>query len=174
MYEFPGLREGETIIFFVRKKWTAYIQVVLKFVINIAILLTIVNFLVDKFPSDSLAYLLLMEVCIFYLLAVWWVTYNGWLDEALDTFIITSQRVIDTTQSAFLSIEIASADLDQVQDVKGKVAGFLGGFLHFGHLDVQTAASKNVFHMNHVENPERYINEIIELKRKYVTEKNGG
>jgi hypothetical protein len=110
---------------------------------------------------------------LFYVLGGWWFTFNGWLDEELDTFVITSERIIDTTQSAFISIEIASADLDQVQDVRGRVAGFMGGLFHFGNLEMQTAGSKILFQMDHIENPERYIDEIIERKNAYLAKKNG-
>ena len=96
---------------------------------------------------------------------------NGWLDEEFDTVVITSERIIDTTQSAFVSIEISSADLDEIRDVSGKVAGFLGGIFRFGNLSIQTASAKNVFFMNYVKNPEGYIDTLIELKNRYLAKK---
>ncbi|MFH1375093.1 MAG: hypothetical protein ABIH35_00270 [Patescibacteria group bacterium] len=173
MTDFPGLREGEDVIFFIRKQWTAYIWIMVKFSVNLLVLFLLSHFLVQKFPQDSITFFLLTEALIFYLLGIWWFTFNGWLDEELDTFVITNERMIDTTQSAFLAIEIASADLDQVQDVKGKIAGFLGGLLKFGNLEVQTAGAKSVFLMDHVERPERYIDDIVERKNHYISLKNG-
>ena len=173
MFNFPGLREGEEILFFIRKHWFAYIGVIFKFLVNLIVLFATSYFLVDKFPHNSITYFLLVEAMLFYVLGGWWFTFNGWLDEELDTFVITSERIIDTTQSAFISIEIASADLDQVQDVRGRVAGFMGGLFHFGNLEMQTAGSKILFQMDHIENPERYIDEIIERKNAYLAKKNG-
>lgn len=173
MFDFPGLREGENVIFFIRKQWTAYIKVVVKLIANLVVLFSLSYFVVDRFPHDSITYFLLAEAMLFYILGVWWFTFNGWLDEELDTFVITNDRIIDTTQSAFISIEIASADLDQIQDVRGKVAGFLGGIFRFGNLEMQTAGSKILFQMNHVKHPERYIDEIIERKNAYIARRNG-
>ena len=171
MFYFPGLRADEHVIFFVRKQWTAYLGIMLEFALSILVLFLLFHFLVKKFPSDSIIYFLLIETLLFYLLGVWWWIFNKWLDEEFDTFVITNERIINTTQSAFISIEIASADLDQVQDVRGKVAGFLGGLFKFGNLEVQTAGSKILFEMHFVERPERYIDEIVELKNKYITQK---
>ena len=172
MFNFPGLRTEENILFFIRKQWTAYIRVVLKLVLNLAIVFLLSYFIVDKFPHDSISYFLLIQAILFYIMGIWWSTFNGWLDEELDTFVITTERIIDTTQSALISIEIASADLDQVQDVRGKVAGFFGGLFHYGNLQVQTAGAKILFQMDHVENPEKYIDEIVERKNSYLAQKN--
>ena len=172
MLKFPGLHETENAVFFIRKQWTAYIQVATKFIIGLVILFLFSYFLVNKFPKESISYFLLVEGMLFYILWLWWTTFIGWLDEELDIFVITNERIIDTTQSAFLAIEIASADLDQVQDVRGKIAGFLGGLFRFGNLEVQTAGSKILFLMDHVEHPERYIDEIIELKNRYIAKQN--
>ncbi|MFH1375384.1 MAG: hypothetical protein ABIH35_01805, partial [Patescibacteria group bacterium] len=84
MLDFPGLRESETVVFFIRKLWTAYLQVVFKFAINMLILFLLSYFLVDRFPKDSITYFLLVEAMLFYVLGVWWFTFNGWLDEELD------------------------------------------------------------------------------------------
>jgi len=173
MYSFPGLHAGEHVIFFIRKQWTAYIQIVAKLAVNLVALLVLFYFFVQKFPQNSITFFLLIEMLIFYLLGVWWWVFNSWLDEELDTFVVTNERVINTTQSAFLSITVASADLDQVQDVRGKVAGFLGGLFKFGNFEVQTAGSKILFLMDHIEKPERYIDEVIELKNKFIAQKNG-
>lgn len=173
MDNFPGLREGEHIVFFIRKQWTAYIRVVFKLIVNLLIAIVLSMYLSANMSPDSISYFLFVQIIIFYLMGVWWSTFNGWIDEELDTFIITNERIIDTTQSALLSIEIASADLDQVQDVRGKIAGFLGGLFRYGNLEVQTAGAKVIFRMDYVENPERYIDEIVERKNNYIAAKNG-
>ncbi|MFH0776361.1 MAG: hypothetical protein V1936_01990 [Patescibacteria group bacterium] len=168
MESFPGLRPGEQVIFFVRKHWMAYVRVFLKLLLNLVVMSLLAYFIVAKFPHDSITYFILVEGLLFYLLGIWWFTFNGWLDEELDAFIITNERIIDTTQSAFLSIEIASADLDHVEDVRGKVSGFAGGLLHVGNIEVQTAGSEVLFFMNYIKSPERYIDQIIELKDAFV------
>ncbi|MBU1089997.1 hypothetical protein KKF38_04385 [Patescibacteria group bacterium] len=173
MSYFPGLRASEHVIFFIRKQWTAYIKIVVKLVANLAAGFALFYFFVLKFPQDSITFFLLMEMSIFYLLGTWWWVFNSWLDEELDIIVVTNERIINTTQSAFLAIEVASADLDQIQDVRGKVAGFLGGLFKFGNFEVQTAGSKILFLMDYVEKPERYIDEVIELKNKFVAKKSG-
>jgi len=170
---FPGLRGSEQIIFTIRKIWTAYLRVGAKLFANLIVIFLLGYFLIDLFPHDSITYFLLVEGLIFYMLAAWWFFFNGWLDEEFDAIVITNERIIDTTQSAFISIEISSADLDEIQDVSGKVAGFLGGIFRFGNLSIQTASAKNVFFMNYVKNPEGYIDTLIELKNKYLATKNG-
>ena len=129
MDDFPGLRPNEKVLFVVRKHWVAYLKIVFKLAVNLGIIFLLEYFIVNQFQHDSLTYLIFNEFLIFYLLGAWWFTFNGWLDEGLDTLIITSERIIDTTQSAFISIDISSADLDEIQDVSGKVAGFVGGFV---------------------------------------------
>ena len=167
MDNFPGLRANEKVLFVIRKHFSAYFKIVFKLFLNLVVALVLGFWLVDLFPHDSITYFIFVEFALFYALGAWWLLFNGWLDEALDTIVITNERLIDTTQSAFISIEIASADLDEIQDVRGKIAGFLGGLFHFGNLEVQTASAKNVFFMDHVTNPEKYIDLLIETKNKY-------
>jgi len=171
---FPGLHENEEVIFTIHKIWVAYVRVFSKLFMNLLIVFLLGYFLIDLFPHDSITYFLLTEALIFYILGAWWFFFNGWLDEEFDAIVITSERVIDTTQSAFISIEIASADLDEIQDVSSKVAGFWGGIFRFGNLSIQTASAKNVFFMNYVKNPESYIDTLIELKNRYLMKKDGG
>ena len=172
MSEFPGLREGEKVLFSIRKHWAAFLGTLFKLSINLVAIFLLAYFIVDQFPHNSISYFIFIELLVFYLLGAWWFFFKGWLDEELDTIVITNERIIDTTQSAFISMEIASADLDEIQDVKGKVAGFLGGMFRFGDLSVQTASAKNVFFMDYVRNPESYIDTLIEMKNEYVARKN--
>ncbi|MCF7846124.1 MAG: hypothetical protein K9L85_02710 [Candidatus Peribacteraceae bacterium] len=173
MNRFPGLRAEEKVLFSIRKHWAAFLGTLFKLFINLVIISLIAYYIVDQFPHNSISYFIFLELLIFYLLGSWWFFFNGWLDEELDTIVITSERIIDTTQSAFISMEIASADLDEIQDVKGRVAGFLGGIFRFGDLSIQTASAKNVFFMDHVRNPESYIDTLIEMKNEYIDRKNG-
>ncbi|MFH0834323.1 MAG: hypothetical protein V2A63_02960 [Patescibacteria group bacterium] len=173
MDDFPGLRAGERVLFVIRKVFAAYLGIMFKFLVNLGVVFLLSYFVVEKFPHGSISYFIFVEMLIFYLLGAWWFLFNGWLDEELDTIIITSERLIDTTESAFMSIAIASADLDEIQDVRGRVAGFLGGMLRFGDLEVQTASHTNVFFMEYIKNPEGYIDTLIELKNKYVAAQSG-
>jgi len=171
--DFPGLRATEKVLFVVRKHWVAYLKIFLKLAINLGIIFLLEYFIINRFPHGSLTYLIFNEFLIFYLLGSWWFTFNGWLDEELDTLIITNERLIDTTQSAFISIETSSADLDEIQDVSGKVSGFVGGLFHFGNLTAQTASAQNVFFMDYVKDPERYVDFLIESKTQYLAHKHG-
>ena len=70
MDNFPGLRAGENILFFVRKHWAAYLRIFFKLAIHLTVMFVLLFFLVEEFDHSSVTYFLLIEVMLFYLLGM--------------------------------------------------------------------------------------------------------
>lgn len=64
-----------------------------------------------------------------------------WVHYYLDTYIITSERVVSIDQVDFFHRRIAEADIGNVQDVKVRVNGFFATTLGFGNIRIQTAGA---------------------------------
>lgn len=146
----------------------AYFKIILKMLLQIAVATILAIFLVGKLDPQSVFFNLLALLLVFYLLTIWVWMLIRFLDEDFDTLVVTNERIIDTTQTKFLALSISSTDLDEVQDARSNTAGFLGGIFHYGTLDIQTAGKNVFFELDYVFEPERYIDQIIEMKETYI------
>jgi uncharacterized membrane protein YfcA len=146
----------------------AYFKVLLKMFFQVGVAAILAWFLVGQLDPQSIFFNLLALFLVFYLMTAWLWMFIRFFDEDFDTIIVTNERIIDTTQTKFLKLSISSTDLDEVQDARSSVAGFLGGIFHYGVLDIQTAGKHIFFELDYVSEPERYIDQIIELKETYI------
>lgn len=135
---------------------------------QVGIVIVLAFLLVSKLDPQSIFFNLLTLTLLFYLMSIWLWMFIRFLDEDFDTIIVTNERIIDTTQTKFLTLSISSTDLNEVQDARSNIAGFFGGVFKYGVLDIQTAAKHSFFDMDYVSEPERYIDHIIELKESYI------
>jgi uncharacterized membrane protein YdbT with pleckstrin-like domain len=68
-----------------------------------------------------------------------------WADYYLDTWIITSRRIIDVEQNGLFDRHIAEIPLSRVQDITIEVKGLIETLLHFGTIRIQTAGERDFF-----------------------------
>jgi len=141
------LFENEKILLVVRKHWfvmarTAILFFVLLFVPVIG------SFLFPYMKTAIPENLLYAGVNFFvslYFAAISAFLFFEWMDYYLDTWIITTRRIIDIEQQGLFSRHVAEIPLSRVQDITIEVNGILETLLRFGTIRIQTAGERDFF-----------------------------
>ncbi len=82
---------------------------------------------------------------------------------ALDVWIVTDRRIIDSTQHGFFNRTISELHLSRVQDISTQTKGIIPTFLKFGDLQVQTAGTEEKFKFFQIPNPGKVKDTIMKL-----------
>ena len=84
-------------------------------------------------------------------------------DYYLDTWIVTTRRVINIEQKGLFSRVISELHLNQVQDVTAETHGFIATILSYGHVYIQTAGTRERFEFKMVNDPVKVKARVSEL-----------
>jgi len=106
------------------------------------------------------------------LLIAWMIFFVIWTRYYLDVLIITDKRIIYVDQKGFFSREVATLNLDKIQDITITISGILATFLDFGTVKIQTAGESTEFIMRDVPEPSKIKSIIYELHHKQSTPPN--
>ena len=106
------------------------------------------------------------------LLIAWMIFFVIWTRYYLDALIITDKRIIYVDQKGFFSREVATLNLDKIQDITITISGILATFLDFGTVKIQTAGESTEFIMRDVPEPSKIKSIIYELHHKQSTPPN--
>ena len=99
-------------------------------------LLISMDFLVAELVGPALFFF------VVYLMLILLMIFLVWINYYLDSWIITTDRVIDIDQKSLFYREVSEFMLDRVEDVTVEVPGILATFLHYGNIRIQTAGEK--------------------------------
>lgn len=158
--KFESQDQGEQIVLLVRQhpimnlRWMFF-----ALVLGLAPLILRYIPVIDFFP----------ERFQFMTMVAWYVLILGYvLENFLSWFfhvnIITDERVIDIDFMSLLYKRISSAKIDNIEDVTSSVGGFLGSFINYGNVEIQTSAELREFIFDNIPQPEkvtRLLNEMI-------------
>jgi hypothetical protein len=86
----------------------------------------------------------------------------------LSVFIVTNKRVIKIETLGFFNYQRNEAFLDNIQEIKVEVKGFLASFFHFGNIEIQTAAENVRLIFNYLPSPEKIKEKILWAREKKV------
>ncbi|MEK7521347.1 MAG: PH domain-containing protein [Patescibacteria group bacterium] len=138
--------------------WIA-LGLLLALVPSIAGMLDVLSILPARFQFATviLWYLLTLAIVI-----------QGALTWFFNVNIVTNRRIIDVNFYTLIYREISDAKINNIQEITYKVGGFLGTFLHFGDVVIQTAGALPNFNFEKVPNPARVTDILHDLQ------KNGG
>lgn len=79
----------------------------------------------------------------------------NWYRYHNDVWVITNQRIVDSTKTTPFNLKISSADLINVQDMTVERNGILRTTFNFGDVVCQTAADVQEFRMAGVPDPQQ-------------------
>lgn len=159
---FEGEEDGEKVILLVRRHPFFIIVRLVFFIILILIPITIdalflpflhTNNILDLFFFISSVWYLFLWSGIFYSLTMY----------TLDVWIVTDRRIIDSLQHGFFNRTISELHLTRIQDISVQTEGIIQTILHFGDLQVQTAATEEKFKFSQIPNPVKVKDEIMRL-----------
>lgn len=122
-------------------------------------------FLSEALPGQAQVLISQYKIPFLFLAAAWfliiWTVFAViWTNYYLDVLIITTKRVIDIEQITLFARDLAEARLENMQDVRVEVKGFLPSLLNFGNLFIQTAGEAKEFRVKNISDPHG-VREII-------------
>ena len=83
--------------------------------------------------------------------------YFAWYRYNNDVWIVTDQRVIDSTKKNWFHHSMASADLEDVQDISTDKSGLFGTAFNYGNLLLQTAGERENFILSGIPKPSEVL-----------------
>ncbi len=151
---FP-LQDGEQVIMVCRKHWfylwprTLIIALVAIVPVIIAAVLFSKSTGLGGNPGKAFAVISLLY------LAYWAIrAFLNWYRYHNDIWVVTNQRIVDSTKTNPFSLKISTADLVNIQDMTVERSGVFRTMFDFGDVVCQTAADIQEFRMVGVPNPQ--------------------
>jgi hypothetical protein len=84
---------------------------------------------------------------------IWIVFVVAWTNYYLDVLLVTTKRVIDIEQIGLFARDLAELRMENIQDIRVEVYGFLSSLLHFGNLHIQSAGETREFVIRNIHDP---------------------
>jgi uncharacterized membrane protein YdbT with pleckstrin-like domain len=100
---------------------------------------------------------------VLFLILLWVIGFNLWLDYYLDKLIVTNQRVIEIEQRGLFSREISSLNLENIQDVTIETHGIIQTFFKLGDIHIQTSGAQKKVSMPYLAHSEYAKHMIMDL-----------
>lgn len=152
------LKEGEKVVHVIKKHWITFSWSLFKVFIILLIPFLLIYFL----------FATMWGTIVFFVIIIIGLVYGvfEWVNWYFDSLIITNKRIIDIDQKSIFSRKVSEAYYDKIQDVTFETTGFFSTMFNYGKINIQTAGSKEVMQMDHVENPKKIQEMIMELQQK--------
>ncbi len=160
-----NLRPGESVQYVLHRHWITlfYTGTYIFSVIAIATTLLMYRESVFSFFPASLFSLMLTG----FVMVMTLVIYVYWVDNELDFYIVTNERIIGIEQLSFLNRTVRECSLDQVQEVNGFAKGLLENLLNFGSVTIRTASDTSEFKMDIAPEPLEHARIILNIIQEY-------
>lgn len=164
--QLPNKKPDEKVVLFLRRQWFSWAGIIVAFVFMMAIPGGIALYFwtqVSGWMGHPVLGPLLAVLGSVYVLAVWLFSFLEFTDYYLDTWVITTHRVINIEQKGLFNRVASELHLAAVQDVTSEVKGMVSTFFDYGHVFVQTAAEKERFQFKGIDHPEKVKELVIKL-----------
>ena len=119
--------------------------------------INIIDF-INKNESVKAASLVLFFI---YYLAMLVFTLTMWMDNYLDVWTLTSERIISREQKGLFNRVVSELDLTRIQDITVEQKGIVATILQYGDVYIQTAGEVERFIFSKVPNP-YHISKLIQ------------
>lgn len=159
---FEGEEDGEKVILLIRRH-PFFIVIRLVFFIVLILVPIIVDILFSPFLHTNNILDLFFFVSSVWYLFLWSGIFYSLTMYTLDVWIVTDRRIIDSLQHGFFNRTISELHLTRIQDISVQTEGVIQTVLHFGDLQVQTAATEEKFNFSQIPNPVIVKDEIMRL-----------
>lgn len=160
------LHPRENIVLVVRRHWFVFLSEIIALVFA-ALLPFIIpvfsDFIYEKagpYLAESQITATLTFFSAAWLLLLWIIFFIIFTNYYLDVLIVTNQRIVDIDQVGLFARDIATAPLQNIEDVKIEILGIIATFVNYGNLHLQTAGSDKEIVIRGIKNPE-YVKKLI-------------
>lgn len=169
LHHLPNPVPDEELVFFLRRHPITLAGLVLGYILIIVLPFGIWSFLSNFQPalieSEVSRTILLLGMSAFFLYA-WLFLFQAFLDYYLDTWIVTTKRILNIEQTGLFGRTVSELRLYRIQDVTAVVNGIGATFFNYGNVEIQTAAEHTRFLFEQVGNPNKIAKVILELSEK--------
>lgn len=158
------LEDQEQIVAVIRRHWFNLAAEVIAIVFLALLPLISFGILNGMFDIYEIAYLYqpyLIASYVILLLILWMSLFNIWTNHYLDTWVLTTKRLITVDQRGFFHRATGSFRLERLQDVQVSVSGIIPTFFDFGTVEIRTA-SEETFTMRGLPHPSRIKTQLME------------
>lgn len=166
----PG-HEDEKVIVFTRRHWVTFLgTIIITIILAIipVIFILLIVFLADYEFSKDVINKTIMILILYYLTMATFI-YSSWVTYYYNIFVVTEQNVIDVYQHGFFARDITEISLLRIQDVSGKIRGFLPTLFGYGNVLAESAGEHSrTYVIFGIPNPVGVADKILELHNSYI------
>ncbi len=164
--DFEGKKEQEHVLVFTRRHWFILLSPVIgaAFASLLPLLLVIIG---AKFLLQYNLSGVFTLTWIIYLMVIWFTLFYKLTMHALDTWIVTDERIIDISQIGLFRRKVSELHLESIQDISVNTNGAVQSYLDFGNIEIQTGATMQRFLFEEVPKPLRIKDTIMEAAGKF-------
>lgn len=169
LHNLPNPVPDEELVFFLRRHPITLLSLLLGYAIVIIMPFAIWSYLLRFQPqlldSSVSRTIILLGMSAFFLFA-WLFLFQAFLDYYLDTWIVTTRRILNIEQTGLFGRTVSELRLYRIQDVTATVNGIAATFFNYGNVEIQTAAEHTHFLFEQVGKPNQIAKVILELSEK--------
>lgn len=169
LHNLPNPVPDEELVFFLRRHPITLLSLFLGYALIIVLPFGIWSYLLSFQPqlidTEVSRTLVLLGMSAFFLFA-WLFLFQAFLDYYLDTWIVTTRRILNIEQTGLFGRTVSELRLYRIQDVTAVVNGMGATFFNYGNVEIQTAAEHTHFLFEQVGAPNNIAKVILELSEK--------
>ncbi len=155
------LQAGEEVELQLRRHPVYAILQIIGAVVVAILLILLVNWLSGLLPNLSTLWTIAYVIIILGALLFGFVAFYRYFN---DLWLITNQRLIDSTRTTPFNHTVASTDLVNVQDIGVQKKGILATMFNFGDVVCQTASTRGNFVFRGVPKPTEMLEKLDQLR----------
>lgn len=162
----PNPIPGEKLIFFLRRHPITVLPLVI-----VTLILLVAPFVGWEFlqlfrpdivANDQIMAPIVLIGSAFFLFA-WLFLFQHFMDYYLDSWIVTTKRILSIEQRGLFHRTMSELRLYRVQDVTAAIEGFWPTMFNYGEVEIQTAGERRRFLFEQVGSPNHVSKVILEL-----------
>ncbi len=162
----PNAIPEEKLVYFLRRHPITLLSVLFGYLLLLAapflILAYFRVFQPELLEGVSFQALVVFGGSAFFLFA-WLFLFQLFLDYYLDSWIVTTRRILNIEQNGLFGRTVSELRLYRIQDVTAIVNGFVKTMFNFGEVEIQTAGEHERFMFEEIPHPNEVAKTVLEL-----------
>lgn len=159
------MRQGEQLLMMLHRHWIVFVFK-LTYIFGLLITTGILFFMKWTLVSIFGSALFWGGISLYWMFFLTFILIS-WINDELDLFLITDQRIIGIEQVWALSRRVTECGLNRVQEVNAEVTGILQTVLGFGHVHIHTASEHSDMIVSFAPEPVQNGNRINTIINEY-------
>lgn len=163
---FDGKRDDETILVFTRRHWLILASPVVGGAVASVLPLAAVILGAKILVTYNLSGVFTLFWTL-YIMTIWFFVFYRITMHALDTWIVTNERIVDILQIRLFTRKVSELHLESIQDISVNTTGVIESYFDFGNIEIQTGATAQRFSFEKVPHPLLIKDSIMDAADKF-------